>query len=1453
MGKSFAQSAQSLQQNSVNTTTYSVAVASAPDDVIMVAEDVIWTEDAKYAYYSEYADSNVSVVDEDKNIVVNNKQINITQEINSQFIPFIMNRYYDGVDLSEKTIIISFKNKENNIDFAAPVNVSYSEDKIKFAWLVDARVTAVEGEIQFEIQAVGVNSKGDDYVWRTKPNGKLNILKALSGNGVIEPDTSWTTGFLNQMSEFLSGAQSAAEEAKGSVSEASGYAAQAAEYASQAQEAVNTAKGELEADVQDAVNNKVDEALASYYTSEQIDEIVRNIDISDQLTDIENENKSQQEAIEGIGNDLTEYKTTVDEDLQGIHDTIDDLPETLATDYYTKTVTDETFATKAETEAFATREGLVTVQNRVTANSDALAAYKESNDAAVAQVQTNLDEYAQTVDEDLSNIHTAIDDLPQTLANDYYTKSATDEAFATKTSLTELQTKVSANEGAINANKTSIGTLGNKVGELETAVNGIDKSPRLSYEATYDEEYKFTLWEIEGEGDDAERSAKSQFVIQGGSGGGGTSSVLKIEYVTKTPLVATVNDKIEITYNFSGQDSSGDEVMEGTATWKVGSSIVATNIAVSGENTFDITPYISLGSQKVVLSITDEAGSLVTKSWTVQKIDVRLESAFNDSLTYPIGTVSFDYTPYGAISKDIHFILDGTEIATVTTGASGIPQAYVIPAQEHGAHLLEVYMTANINNNPIESNHVFKDIIWFDSASDVPVIGTVSQEFTALQYDTTNIVYTVYDPKTETPTVTLAIDGNEISTRQIDAPTQTWQYKSSDIGEHTLTITCGNVVKTLKAKIEKLDIEIEPVTAGLMVDFDPTGKSNSDADRLWTNGTYSMTVSDNFDWVNGGYQFDENGDQYFCIKAGTSAEVDYQLFADDAKRNGKEFKLIFKTTNVQNPDAKFLSCVDNTTEDNHIGVEMYVHEAYIYGQTENLFLPYSEDDIIEFEFNISKNTEDISKVSGYEDGVSTMHMVYDDAHNFTQTTAKTISLGSDYCDLHIYRMKVYNTSLTDRGILNNFIADARNAEEMLDRYNRNQIYNENQMLDPYVLAEKCPWLRVFIVRAPYFTNNKSDKVPGTSIECIYKGGDPVLDNWTCYDCSHSGQGTSSNNYGAAGRNLDFILNKSQIEGVKPYFILGDGKTRAEKITLTRKSVPVAYLNFKANIASSENANNALLAKRYNEFNPWKLPYVREDGFDISTIKTTMEFQNAVVFIQETNTDVSTHREFADCDIHYYSLGNVGDSKKTDKTRLVDPTDRYEAIFELMDVELPLSDWPVDTMINAMGYKEDETTGEKIYTWAKDENLGILHELIDGRYVLTSDEHVSLDKVYYIDALLNERFDEELTYGMRYIWEDGTDEENAEVFDYLKQKFIEMYRFVTTSSDEDFKAHFDDYFVRDSILYYYLFTHRYTMCDNRSKNFFLGYAKTGEKDSDGNDIRKFHLAFDYDNDFQRMSL
>jgi hypothetical protein len=190
----------------------------------------------------------------------------------------------------------------------------------------------------------------------------------------------------------------------------------------------------------------------------------------------------------------------------------------------------------------------------------------------------------------------------------------------------------------------------------------------------------------------------------------------------------------------------------------------------------------------------------------------------------------------------------------------------------------------------------------------------------------------------------------------------------------------------------------------------------------------------------------------------------------------------------------FLSCLDNTTEKDHIGIKMGVQGANIYGQSKNLELVYSEDDTIEFEFNISKNTDDVPMIMGYEDGVPSRPLVYDSTFSFTQNDPKPITLGAPDCDVYIYRFKVYNTSLTNTEILSNFIADARSVNDMISRYNRNQIYDKNNKLTAEALAEKCPWLRVYKVEAPYFTNNKKDKVPGTTITQIYKNGDPVLDN-----------------------------------------------------------------------------------------------------------------------------------------------------------------------------------------------------------------------------------------------------------------------------------------------------------------------------------------------------------------------
>lgn len=179
-----------------------------------------WTLCDNYKSYDDYSDDDISTVDDEKNISLNRKQINITQESNSQFIPFEMPRYYDGFDLTNAKLLVHFVNQDGYESYSDPVNVYKSADKIRFGWLVGNDATAVAGNLSFEIQAAGVNSKGEDYIWKSKIDSNLNVLKSLSGNGVIKPDNSWMTSFITLVNEKVADAQASAQEAATHASDA---------------------------------------------------------------------------------------------------------------------------------------------------------------------------------------------------------------------------------------------------------------------------------------------------------------------------------------------------------------------------------------------------------------------------------------------------------------------------------------------------------------------------------------------------------------------------------------------------------------------------------------------------------------------------------------------------------------------------------------------------------------------------------------------------------------------------------------------------------------------------------------------------------------------------------------------------------------------------------------------------------------------------------------------------------------------------------------------------------------------------------------------------------------------------------------------------------------------------------------------------------------------------------
>ena len=1281
MALSFKKSVQKTAALATDVQTLEAPIASmavAVDGIDTLASvDEGFSRSDKYVWIDNYEDTDYSTVDNNRSITVSGTQANVTQEDNGQIVPFEMPRYYDGIDLMQMTIQVHYLNADNEENYAAPINVSYSDSKIRFGWLLSDNATAKDGTLSFELMASGAvtipnSGTTKSYLWRSQPNGKLTVIKSLAGKKMTDPTgDDWYTSFLATMTQKVGEAQAAADSAKQSSQEAKDAVASIAQ---------------------------------NYYNKAEVDGFISLL--KDQLDDVS-----------GLANFDVKYN-----------------PETQVIQFM-----------NGDTEI--TRITLTTDPS-----ADWVTAYNKTVEAkindALSPVQTELDETKQSVED----LKTEIGDLPNTLQTDYYNKEATDALLdkkADKTSVEGFTNELNTVKKNIESVQSTVDTANADIAEIQEKLKDFqpDENSGREYDITY-EDSKLSLLE---NGD-----VKTTVIIQGGGGGGtGGTSTITIERLDGSSMTVISGDAAVINFNFTSVDNSGDDTGNATGVWYVGNTKVATQTIVQGKNSFDITQYLHSGDNTVKLQVTDSVGSMGTKNWSVNIVEFYLESIFDDTLTYS-GDVTFRFTPYGNIAKTIIFTLDGRRIGTTSTSITGRQMTYTLPAQTHGSHLLEVSMTAEINGKQVTSNTIYKDIMWVAEDTTTPIISCAVQKYTTKQYSTVGIVYTVYDPASSTTAVKLSVDGSVVSTLTVGRTAQTWSFKSADIGTHTLEITCGATTKTITVVVEDLGITIEPVKTNLAFDFNPSGKTNADSTRLWTDGNTKMTVSDNFDWTNGGYQIDEDGDTYFCVKAGTTATINYKLFADDAKKLGKNFKLVFKTTNVKNYDATAVTCLNGG-----IGVNIQAQKVTLTSEQNSIELPTCEDDFMEFEFNILPDSQ-YKEMVLWLDGIPCRVELYDGSDNFTQPNPVGITIGSPDCDVVVYRMKSYMMNLTDDEILDNFIADAKNAEEMIERYTRNDITNVSGELQPDLLAEKCPSLRVIKISAPTFTTGKKNEVADTTIQQIYKNGRAIEDNWTAVG-THKGQGTSSDHYGESARNIDI--------NCKGGFTFGDDST-GDKYALTENSVPEKYFNIKVNVASSENANNALLADEFNSFNP----YIRQAKQNNPKVRDTMAFYPCVVFVQET--DIANSTVFHDGQWHFYACGDIGNSKKNSDTMGMDPENHKEVIVEI-----------------------DNNTDEQT-------------RFLSGDFS-------------------QETWDGDHSFEFRYINSDCTEEE----IQAAKDAWITVQNWVVNADDEEFKAHFEDHFVKSSALFHYLFTERHTMVDNRAKNVFPHTS----------DLVHWDFCFDYDND------
>ena len=1107
--------------------------------------------------------------------------------------------------------------------------------------------------------------------------------------------------------------------------------------------------------------------------------------------------------------------------------------------------------------------------------------------------------------------------------------------------LTALSNRIGANAGSINSLNTRIESV------EEQIKNGDNPNLRVHYEQKesmlylYDDpQDKNGLIKPDPEAGIKGNVISSTTII----GGGGSGAALPYTLVLrKLNNLKTIRKGQSAEIRFSTEmktiptdENEQAELVDKTLTFRLtvksndrGTLTTTFEEDSNKEKSFDVTPYLGDGKNEISLSVSYTQETVVegevvtvslvkTQNWTVKVIELYLTSTFSDNIAYINQNAPWTGLAYGDINKTIHYELNG-EPWRITENLINKEESVsqTIPFQGHGTCTLSIYLSAQVEGENGEEKTIYSDklnyeLLFIDSQDSTPVIRLKVSPSPMQQYTAGTINYTVYSNNQIIKTIVLKEgEDNVIFSGQTDNDAKNYPYTFMDFGEKVITLSyLYNEIeykKSVNVTVEPSQYQINPVTTGLVLDFLPTGRSNEadDYDVFYNHAKnlvapdvaatlpeITWNFSENFDWNNGGWQTDSENNTYFCVKAGTQVAINYDLFKDStiikkgsAAGSGKEFKLIFKATNVSQPNATFLSCLDES----NVGLQMNVHEAYINSNEKQIYSPYCEEDIVEFDFNIFPGVDTgtslqpvgdiIPMTMTYEDGTPFQPSIHTLSTSYEHLEEKPIIIGSPDCDIHIYRMKVYNRYLTDKEVLSNFIADARNGAEMVDRHARNLIYDKG-VLTPNSLAKARPDLKIIKITCPKFTNSKSDFQPMTSVEMIHKNGDPIKDNWKFEDCFIVGQGTTSNNYRDAGKNLEFICcfdGKYKNKKILNDYYGGDSeryyKHRTKltlnpndpankvdnsydatleenpgdgKVALHEGAYPNNYFNVKVNIASSENANNALQANRYQRFMPYITPAQKRD----SRIKTTMDFVNCVIFLCETDPSgiefppKSVITKPSDSDYHFYAIGNIGDSKKTDGDRVYTPgDDDNEFVVEILDNDKPNAGFPTGfkTDANEFIYPITREQWEATDGYRKvedalyliDDNLPVFYELIDGEYVKTEDETINPSKTYYEVNYLNLAYENlyvdkfrmtdkgpvqdsgwAASYEMRY----GEDSKaNIDIWN-------EFYEWLIFSSNAEFKSQFSNWFIQNAALYYFLFTERYTMMDNRAKNSFWHWAK-----------------------------
>ena len=828
----------------------------------------------------------------------------------------------------------------------------------------------------------------------------------------------------------------------------------------------------------------------------------------------------------------------------------------------------------------------------------------------------------------------------------------------------------------------------------------------------------------------------------GGSGGGSGNNATLTLTNTSGWLAATVaqNSSCVIKANWSSLENDFS-TGAGTLTLRVNGSTKTTRSVDQGDISIDVKDFLNSGSNSVKLTITDVYGNNRTINFSITVVSVSLSSTFDETVIFT-GAIAFTYIPVGNIEKTVHFILDGREIDTAVTSVSGRQQSYLIPAQTHGTHALQVYFTCDVDGNEIRSNELYYEIICAVDGDMHPAIASNYRESEVVQYTSIPITYRVYDPSNMTTEVKQYANDELVSTQTVDRTEQTWTYRADKTGSLNLRIDADNgyatASKSWDISVTESNIDVSAETEDLSLYLSSYGRSNNEENPgVWSYKDIAATFT-NFNFVSDGWQMDKDKISVLRVAGDARLEIPLKIFEKDFRSTGKTIELEFSTGEVMDYDAVILSCMSGGR-----GIELTAQRATMKSEQSEIFTSYKEDEHIRIAFVVEKRSEN-RLIQCYINGIMSGAVQYPTDDDFSQQSPVNISIGSNDCALNLYCIRVYDNNLTRYQLLDNWVADSQNVDDLLARNARNDLFDAYGSIVIDKLPNTLPYLVITAGELPTYKGDKK------IVSGYYVDPQHPERSFTFENAEIDVQGTSSAGYERKNFKIKFkagfVINGKTVE---TYALRGD-----------TESVPTNTFTFKADVASSEGANNVELVRLYDDICPYKTPPQERDsrvrqGIDGFPIVIFQDDGKNVTFIGKYNFNNDKGTE----EVYGLSVGDESwEIRNNTSSRVNWKSADYTGTDWLNDFEGRYPDGNTDPA-----------------------NLAALAE-----WIVSTDRSVATDRA--------------LGSAVKYEGKTYT----RDTAEYRLAKF---------------RNEVTEHFEKDALLFNYLFTELFLMVDNRAKNAF----------------------------------